>query len=100
MKTQDNKHHSNTTFIQWYKSSYSNPNGNECIEVSSNDNAVGMRDSRNPDSAVLVFDHSEWANFLNGIAAGEFHPHLDGPPIPVTAACWTQEPAVTRDTPS
>lgn len=74
MKTQDNKRHPDITFVQWYKSSYSNPNGNECIEVSSSNNAVGIRDSHNPDSTVLAFDHSEWTNFLNGIAAGEFHP--------------------------
>jgi hypothetical protein len=74
MKTQDNKHHPDATFIQWHKSSYSNPNGNECIEVSSNDNAVGMRDSHNPDGTVLVFDHTEWANVHTGTAAGEFHP--------------------------
>jgi Domain of unknown function (DUF397) len=87
MKNQDNKHRPDATFIQWHKSSYSNPNGNECIEVSSNDNAVGMRDSHNPDSAVLVVDHSEWTNFLNGITAGEFHPtstdHQHRSPQPV-----------------
>jgi Domain of unknown function (DUF397) len=35
-----------------------------------------MRDSHNPDSAVLVSDHSEWTNFHNGIATGDFRPTL------------------------
>lgn len=72
MNTQDStKRHLDTTFTQWRKSSFSNPNGNECVEVSFSDNAVGMRDSNNPDSAVLAFDRPEWAAFLDGIVAGE-----------------------------
>jgi uncharacterized protein DUF397 len=69
----DNERYFDTNFTQWRKSSYSNPNGNECVEVSFS-NAVGMRDSHHPHGAVLVFDHSEWTAFLDGITAGEFHP--------------------------
>lgn len=59
-------------FTRWRKSSRSNPNGNQCVEVSFSHNAVGLRDSKSPHSGVLAFDHREWASFLAGLAAGEF----------------------------
>lgn len=62
-----------TNFAEWRKSSFSNPNGNQCVEVSFTSNAVGLRDSKNPDGAVLVFDHCEWTAFLSGVDAGSFH---------------------------
>ncbi|MGH3792383.1 MAG: DUF397 domain-containing protein [Pseudonocardiaceae bacterium] len=75
MNTQrNNKRHIDTTFTRWRKSSFSNPNGNECVEVSFSDNGIGMRDSHNPDSAQLVVHHGQWAVFLDGIAAGELRP--------------------------
>ncbi|MGH3972380.1 MAG: DUF397 domain-containing protein [Pseudonocardiaceae bacterium] len=63
-----NKRHLNTAFTQWRKSSYSNPNGNECVEVSVSNNAVGIRDSHHSHGAVLAFDHAEWMIFLDGIS--------------------------------
>lgn len=74
MTNQDQERHLDISFTQWRKSSYSNPNGNECVEVFFGDNAVGMRDSRHPNGAVLAFGHSEWTTFLDNIAAGEFGP--------------------------
>lgn len=57
-----------TSFSQWRKSSHSSIEGVECVEVSIGDNAVGIRDSRNPHGGVLVVDHAEWRAFLDGIA--------------------------------
>ena len=66
-----NKHHPDTTtFTQWHKSSYSNPNGNECVEVSFSNNAVGIRDSHHPHGAVLAVYYAEWMTFLDGISDG------------------------------
>jgi hypothetical protein len=65
----------------WRKSSYSNPNGNNCVEVTwrkssySNPNnayvevaagstTVGLRDSKNPDGPTLAFAHAHWSEFL------------------------------------
>ncbi|WP_280142779.1 DUF397 domain-containing protein [Amycolatopsis rubida] len=50
----------------------SNPNGNQCVELSFTSNAVGMRDSQNPDGAVLVFDNDEWNAFVGAVESGFF----------------------------
>ncbi|GAA3432299.1 MULTISPECIES: DUF397 domain-containing protein [Pseudonocardiaceae] len=74
MNIQDaNKRHLDTNFTEWRKSPLSNPPDNQCVEVSFSSNAVGLRDSRNPDGHVLVFDFGEWEAFLGGAAAGSFN---------------------------
>lgn len=57
---------------QWVKSSSSYSNGN-CIEVASlPDGQIGVRDSKDPDGAVLRFTPDEWQAFLGGARNGEF----------------------------
>ncbi|MFC9250978.1 DUF397 domain-containing protein [Amycolatopsis thailandensis] len=68
------KDHLNTTFTKWEKSPLSNPPDNQCVEVSFTDDAVGLRDSRNPNGFVLVFDHGEWDAFAEGVASGKLRP--------------------------
>jgi hypothetical protein len=46
-----------------------------CVEVAIDGPTVSVRDSKLPDSPVLVFDAQEWTAFLLGVKAGEF----DGP---------------------
>ncbi|MGH3684163.1 MAG: DUF397 domain-containing protein [Pseudonocardiaceae bacterium] len=71
MTIQDsNTHHLDTTFTQWRKSSYSNPNGNEYVEVSFINNAIGIRDSHHTHGAMLAVGHAEWMTFLDGISDG------------------------------
>lgn len=73
MNIQDaHKRHLDTNFAEWQKSPLSNPPDNQCVEVSFSSDAVGMRDSRNPDGHVLVFDHGEWEAFIGGVEAGSF----------------------------
>ena len=49
----------------WRKSSYSNPDGGECVEVASNFPAlVPVRDSKNPAHGTLVFGVDAWAEFV------------------------------------
>jgi len=56
----------------WVKSSFSFSNGN-CIEVASlNEDAVGVRDSKNAEGLVLRFTQPEWHAFLGGVRNGEF----------------------------
>jgi Domain of unknown function (DUF397) len=47
----------------WRKSSYSGSSGNACVEVAKSDNAVLVRDTTNPDGALLTVDATAWRQF-------------------------------------
>ena len=49
--------------VAWRKSSFSNPNGNQCVEVSHGVAAVGLRDSKNPAGGTLTIPPASWASF-------------------------------------
>lgn len=52
--------------LQWRKSSYSGGgSGTDCVEVA----ASSVRDSKNPDGAVLEFPAARWKSFLAQVAA-------------------------------
>lgn len=54
----------NLSRADWHKSSYSGQNGN-CVEVARNLLAVvAIRDSKNPDGAVLVVPRKTWRAFI------------------------------------
>jgi hypothetical protein len=56
----------------WVKSSLSFSNGN-CVEVTElPGGSVGVRNSRDPEGAVLRFTPREWDAFLGGARRGEF----------------------------
>jgi hypothetical protein len=56
----------------WRKSSHSNGATN-CVEVAPlPDGSVGVRHSRRPDGAVIVYSRTEWAAFLAGVKGEEF----------------------------
>ncbi|TDC12951.1 DUF397 domain-containing protein [Streptomyces sp. 8K308] len=49
----------------WRKSSYSNGDGGECVEVARGlAGALPVRDSKGPGKPVLVFPHRSWQAFL------------------------------------
>jgi len=57
----------------WFKSSFSNGQGGECVEVATNlPGIVAVRHSKDPDGPKLVFTPDEWGAFVAGAAAGEF----------------------------
>ena len=56
----------------WVKSSLSFANGN-CVEVADlAGGGVGVRNSRDPQGAVLRFTPDEWHAFIGGVHGGEF----------------------------
>ncbi|MFI7093488.1 DUF397 domain-containing protein [Streptomyces lydicus] len=56
----------------WRKSSYSNGEGAECIEVADgHPGAVPVRDSKNPHGPALVFPASRWSSFIAAVKGGE-----------------------------
>jgi hypothetical protein len=58
--------------LQWRKAAASTGNG-ACVELApGRSGAVLLRDSKNPDGAVLTFTRAEIAAFLDGAKAGEF----------------------------
>jgi Domain of unknown function (DUF397) len=57
----------------WRKSSLSGPNCDNCVEVAFVDEAVLVRDSKDPSGPVFVFTHGEWKAFVGGVERGEFN---------------------------
>ena len=58
---------------KWFKSSFSGPNCDNCVEVAFVGQATAVRDSKNPDGPALLFTPDEWSAFLEGALHGEFN---------------------------
>ncbi|MFE5732221.1 DUF397 domain-containing protein [Streptomyces sp. NPDC056528] len=56
--------------VTWRKSSYSNEDGGECLEVADSLPLVPVRDSKVPAGPVLVFGAGAWASFVGGVKGG------------------------------
>ena len=54
----------------WFTSSACN--NSACVEVAFADDQVLVRDSKNPEAAVLVFTHEQWELFMRGTTNNEF----------------------------
>jgi len=58
--------------LAWRKSSYST-DGGECVETAVLlDRRIALRDSKQPDGAILLYTPAEWSAFIQGAKAGEF----------------------------
>ncbi|MEU0930291.1 DUF397 domain-containing protein [Streptomyces malaysiensis] len=54
----------------WRKSSYSNGDGGDCVEVADNlPGVVPVRDSKNPDGPAIPFPTKSWAAFIASLKA-------------------------------
>ncbi|MFI0154080.1 DUF397 domain-containing protein [Streptomyces lydicus] len=54
--------------VTWRKSSYSNQDGGECIEVADNHpTLVPVRDSKDPHRTALVFPAAAWSAFVTAV---------------------------------
>lgn len=61
------------TTIRWRKSSYSNADGGNCVEVAGGfPGAVPVRDSKNTDGPVLEISVPAWDRFVNGLKNSSF----------------------------
>ncbi|WP_248959418.1 DUF397 domain-containing protein [Sphaerisporangium perillae] len=54
--------------LRWRKSSFSGPEGDNCVEIASNrPGLVAVRDSKTPAGPVLIVGSGEWSTFVAGI---------------------------------
>ncbi|MEW2316751.1 DUF397 domain-containing protein [Streptomyces bauhiniae] len=59
------------TNARWHKSSYSNGDGGNCVEVATGvPGTVPVRDSKLKDSPVIRLSPSAWADFLRRSSQG------------------------------
>lgn len=59
--------------LVWHKSSFSNGNGGNCVEVATlPDGGYAVRNSRDPGGAMLTFTVDEWMAYVAGVKGGEF----------------------------
>ncbi|MFH9573509.1 DUF397 domain-containing protein [Streptomyces sp. NPDC017230] len=56
--------------LSWYKSSYSSGSGGDCVEIADTSTAVLIRDSKQPDAAVLSVPSTQWTAFVRMAARG------------------------------
>lgn len=56
---------------RWHKSSYSGTSAN-CVEASTDQAAVAVRDSKSANGPELMFTPQAWTAFVAGIKRGEF----------------------------
>ena len=53
----------------WRKSSYSQAETSECVEVARVARTVAVRDSKNPDGPVVALSRTQWSGLLAKIKA-------------------------------
>jgi len=56
----------NSVEVSWRKSSYSGPTSN-CVEVGFSESSVGVRDTKDRESAILEFSADRWKDFLRAL---------------------------------
>jgi hypothetical protein len=57
----------------WRKSSYSNGDGGDCVEVADGfPSIVPVRDSKDPQGPALAFPAEAWTAFIGGVKSGDF----------------------------
>ncbi|RXS83877.1 DUF397 domain-containing protein [Streptomyces sp. TM32] len=59
------------TAATWRKSTHSNSDGGACIEVADNfPSLVPVRDSKDPRRPALIFDATAWSSFVTAVKGG------------------------------
>ncbi|MFB7395401.1 DUF397 domain-containing protein [Streptomyces sp. NPDC056202] len=52
------------TTLHWFKSSYSDSGGGECVEVATSPHAVHLRDSKQSDGPTFAVEPVAWSVFV------------------------------------
>ncbi len=50
---------------EWRKSSYSNGDGGDCIEIAESPETIHVRDSKDKSGPTLAFNSESWAAFVD-----------------------------------
>ncbi|CAL9554391.1 hypothetical protein SUDANB15_04477 [Streptomyces sp. enrichment culture] len=50
--------------LSWFKSSYSSGSGGDCVEIADAGTAVLIRDSKQPEAALLSVPTEQWTAFV------------------------------------
>ncbi|WP_455361609.1 DUF397 domain-containing protein [Streptomyces sp. SYSU K21746] len=54
----------NASELEWFKSSYSGSNNNDCVEVAATPGTVHVRDSKNTQGPQLAVTPAAWSDFV------------------------------------
>ncbi|PJJ03619.1 uncharacterized protein DUF397 [Streptomyces sp. 2333.5] len=64
--------HPELSAAQWRKSSYSNQDGGNCVEVADGfPGTVPVRDSKHPHGPALTFEAATWSSFVTAVKSGQ-----------------------------
>jgi hypothetical protein len=55
----------------WFKSSYSGAGATECVEAAFRTGGIAVRDSKEPERAVLAFSARAWGEFVAAVRRGQ-----------------------------
>ncbi|MEV7884202.1 DUF397 domain-containing protein [Streptomyces sp. NPDC002817] len=61
----------NNEQLTWFKSSYSDGEGGECLEVALTPATVHLRDSKHPAGPRVALASAAWSVFLSGELVGD-----------------------------
>ncbi|MFJ7627290.1 DUF397 domain-containing protein [Streptomyces sp. NPDC097595] len=62
------RHNPELSSARWRRSSYSNANGGECVEIADNfPGLVPVRDSKNPTGPALLVNSAAWGTFVSSL---------------------------------
>jgi hypothetical protein len=57
---------------RWMRTTHGAPDRDNSVEVAFVDQAIAVRDAKNPDGPALIFTAAEWDAFVGGAKDGEF----------------------------
>jgi hypothetical protein len=56
---------------RWRKASRSSASGSDCVEVTAVTGVIAVRDSKDPEGPVLVFDRDAWRQLAERVSGGK-----------------------------